>query len=164
MQNLAIITEGCIMKATKRSFLNLYIMKNCCVFDDSPKREKKSQHRFLKRAGFTDCHHLKPCQRGGQSISSNLLEMDAYRHDAWHLFFNNMTLDEIIIILSRSRVKNTQSIIPSFYDKVEIDEYRNNAWFLLFGDKSVEKIIRLLTRVRRFKNYQSLRLLIHEVA
>ena len=90
--------------------------------------------------------------------------MDAYRHDAWHLFFNNMTLDEIIIILSRSRFKNAQSIIPSFYDKVEIDEYRNNAWFLLFGDKSVEKIIRLLTRVRRFKNYQSLRLLIHEVA
>ncbi|HPI82684.1 MAG TPA: hypothetical protein PK122_05650, partial [Candidatus Paceibacterota bacterium] len=83
-------------------------MKSWCDYDLSPKREKKSQHRFLKRAGFTDCHHLKPCQRGGQSISSNLLEMDAYRHDAWHLFFNNMTLDEIIIILSGSRF-NTHS-------------------------------------------------------
>ncbi len=134
-----------------------------CDLNASPKREKKSQHRFLRRAGFRDCHHLKPCQRGGQSISSNLLEMDAYRHDAWHLFFNNMTLDEIIILLSGVRVKNTQSI--SFYDKVEVDEYRNNAWFLLFGHKSVEKIIRLLMRVRRFKNYQSsLSLIVHDVA
>jgi hypothetical protein len=75
-----------------------------------------------------------------------------------------MTLDEIIIILSGSRFNTHSSMAPTFYDKVEIDECRNNAWFLLFGDKSLEKIIRLLTRVRRFKNYQSLRLLIHEVA
>jgi hypothetical protein len=139
-------------------------MKDCCVFIDSPKREKKSQHRFLKRAGFADYHHLKPCQRGGQSISSNLLKMDAYRHDAWHLFFKNMTIDEIIILLSEIRFKNMQSIISSFYNKVGIDEYRNNAWFLLFEDKSMEKIIRLLIRVKRFKNYQSLKIITRSVA
>lgn len=139
-------------------------MKNCCVFNDTPKRKKKSQHKFIKRAGFSDYHHLKPCQRGGQSISSNLLRMDAYRHDAWHLFFKNMTLDEIIILLFGIRFKNIQSIISSFYNKVGIDECRNNAWFLLFGDQSIEKIIRLLIRVQRFKRYQSLKLITHGAA
>jgi len=90
--------------------------------------------------------------------------MDAYRHDAWHLFFKNMTIDEIIILLSGIRFKNMQSIISSFYNKVGIGEYRNNAWFLLFGDKNIEKIIRLLIRVKRFKNYQSLKLIIRSVA
>ena len=139
-------------------------MENCCVCNNTLKREKKSQHKFLERAGFSDYHHLKPCQRGGQSISSNLLRMDAYRHDAWHLFFKNMTLDEIIIFLFRIRPKNTPSIIFSFYNNGGIDVYRNNAWLLLFGDQSIEEIIRLLIRVKRFKRHQSLKLITHGAA
>lgn len=68
---------------------------------DKPKREKRSKHRFQKRAEFSDQHHLRPSSRGGTSVESNLILLDAYRHDAWHLLFKNLTLDEIITLLMR---------------------------------------------------------------
>lgn len=141
-------------------------MKNSCrcIYNVCLQRKPVKEHQFKERAGFSDYHHLKTRHRGGQSISSNLLRMDAYRHDAWHLFFKNRTLDEIIILLFGIRFKNIQSIISSFYNKVGIDECRNNAWFLLFGDQSIEKIIRLLIRVQRFKKYQSLKFTTHGAA
>jgi len=134
-------------------------MKNSCrcIYNVCSQRKKRKEHQFRERAGFSDYHHLKPCHRGGQSISSNLLRMDAYRHDAWHLFFKNMTLGEIIILLSGIKFKNTQAIIASFSHKIGIDETMNNAWFLLFNDKSIEKVINLLIRVDRIKKYQSMR-------
>lgn len=64
-------------------------------------RKKKCQHRFQKKAGWKDSHHLKPRSRGGQSIESNLLSIDAYKHDAWHLLFSNLTLEEVIELLQR---------------------------------------------------------------
>lgn len=79
--------------------------KNGCNYNKCPKREKHSQHQFKKRAGFKDEHHLKPSERGGESILSNLLILDAYRHDAWHLLFHNLTLDEIINLLIRVKVE-----------------------------------------------------------
>lgn len=133
-------------------------MKNsCCIYNKPPQRTKRREHQFKERAGFSDWHHLKPCRRGGESISSNLLRMDAYRHDAWHLFFRNMTLDEIINLLSRISFKNIQAIISSFSNKGGIDVCRNNAWYLLFKDQSIEKIIRLLIRVKRIKRHQSMK-------
>lgn len=64
-------------------------------------REKRRVHRFKKRAGFKDKHHLKPREQGGQTIDSNLLLIDAYRHDAIHLLFGGKSLDEIIALLQR---------------------------------------------------------------
>lgn len=65
------------------------------------KRKKACQHRFQERAGWKNKHHLKPRSRGGQSLDSNLITMDAYRHDAWHLLFSNLTLEEVIELLQR---------------------------------------------------------------
>lgn len=79
-------------------------------------RQLFKKHQFKKRAGFTDDHHLRPSSRGGQSIHSNLLRIDAYRHDAIHLLFGNHTLDEIIEILLRlRRIKNSQRIHKRIY-------------------------------------------------
>ena len=75
------------------------------------KKQRKSffTHKFLERAGWTDEHHLKPRSKGGQTLTSNLLKVDAYRHDAIHLLFGNKSLDEIIAILLRlQRIKKFQ--------------------------------------------------------
>lgn len=73
---------------------------------DKPKREKREVHKFKKKAGWNDRHHLKP---HGDTIPSNLLLIDAYKHDALHLLFGNKTLDEIIELLIRVRdIKETQ--------------------------------------------------------
>lgn len=134
-------------------------MKNSCrcIYNVCLQRKPVKEHQFKERAGFSDYHHLKTRHRGGQSISSNLLRMDAYRHDAWHLFFKHMTVGEVIILLSDIKFKNIQAIIASFSHKMGIDETMNNAWFLLFNDKSIEKIISLLVRVERIKKHQSMR-------
>jgi len=67
------------------------------------------EHKFKSKAGFTTEHHLKPRSRGGESIGSNLLLLDAYRHSAWHLLFNNMTLDEVISLLIKLKhIKESQ--------------------------------------------------------
>lgn len=55
------------------------------------------------RAGKNNRHHLRPKSRGGDALESNLLVMDMERHNAWHFLFKNMTLDEIINLLSRIR-------------------------------------------------------------
>lgn len=68
-----------------------------------------SVHRFQKRSGFFNDHHLKPRSRGGQDIGSNLFGLDEYRHSAWHLLFKNLTLDEIIALLIRvKQIKDKQ--------------------------------------------------------
>lgn len=70
-------------------------------------REKQKVHQFKKRAHALDEHHLTPRSRGGESIESNLSNLDLYRHDAWHLLFGDLTLDEIIMLLQRfKQVKN----------------------------------------------------------
>jgi hypothetical protein len=66
--------------------------------------------RIWQRAGKFNQHHLRPSSRGGQTISSNLIRMDINRHDAWHLLFNNLTLTEIIEILTRLKnIKKKQA-------------------------------------------------------
>lgn len=60
-------------------------------------RQKRCEHQFKKKAGFIDSHHLKP---GGSTIPSNLIALDVYRHDAWHLLFGNKSLNEIILLLN----------------------------------------------------------------
>lgn len=64
-------------------------------------REKRRIHCFKKRAGWKDKHHLKPKEKGGQSVDSNIIMLDAYRHSAWHLLFKNKSLDEVIHLLQR---------------------------------------------------------------
>jgi len=54
-------------------------------------------------------HHLKPKSRGGQGIESNLLWIKLDRHKAWHELFNNLTIKEVIALLTRvKRAKDNQ--------------------------------------------------------
>ena len=82
-------------------------------------RKPFKEHRFQKRAGFTDEHHLIPGSRGGQTIGSNLLKLDAYRHSAWHLLFGNKTLSEIIALLERLEYRKEYERMRYFYGDEE---------------------------------------------
>lgn len=112
-----------------------------CILNIHHKREKRCVHKFQKRAGFTDKHHLRP---GKETIPSNLLEMDAYRHDAWHFFFYCLTLNEVIYLL-RCLNRRKKSIFSN------MNEYEHDAWKLLFKNKTLTEVIDLLVRVKRIK-------------
>jgi hypothetical protein len=76
-----------------------------------PYREKRSVHKFKRRAGWQDIHHMTPKSKGGEDISSNRLSLDAYKHDAWHLIFKNLTIREVIELLERiERIKKNTSL------------------------------------------------------
>ena len=68
-------------------------------------RKKWSDHKFKHRAGWSDKHHLRPKSRGGSDRRYNKITLDAYRHDAYHLLFGNLSLDEVIELLTRLRDK-----------------------------------------------------------
>lgn len=56
-------------------------------------------------------HHLKPKSRGGQSLDSNLLDIDIERHNAWHQLWRNLTLEEVISLLIRlKRMKQSHHL------------------------------------------------------
>jgi len=72
-------------------------------------RQKRSEHKFKRRAGWLDTHHLRSQKRGGSSRKYNRIELDAYRHDAWHLLFDHLTLREVIELLERlEQIKESQ--------------------------------------------------------
>ena len=54
-----------------------------------------------ERCGEKNLHHLCPRSRGGSSLESNLLLIDKSKHNAWHLLFGTLTLDEIISLLQK---------------------------------------------------------------
>lgn len=76
------------------------------------KRNQKSRtvHQFKSRAGWTNRHHLKPRSRGGSDRTYNIIKLDAYRHDAYHLLFGNLTIDEVIELLIRLRDKKASQL------------------------------------------------------
>jgi len=61
-------------------------------------RGKRTEHGFATKKKACDHHHLIPRSKGGESIDSNLLKIDIYRHDAFHLLFKDRTIVEIISI------------------------------------------------------------------
>ena len=116
-------------------------------------REKHGVHEFKKRAGWKDDHHIELRSRGGSKIESNLLVMDAYRHDAWHLLFSNKTLGEIIGLFKL--VKSIKELLHSINSY-----YKHSAFYLLFGRKSLEEIIALLMKLQQLKRAQKVYLLL----
>jgi hypothetical protein len=111
-------------------------------------REKREIHKFEKRAGWTDDHHLElPCSRGGDKTASNILVMDAYRHDAWHLLFCNNTLNEVIGHFMF--VKSIKEFLHSINNY-----YKHSAFHLLFGHKTLNQIIELLLKLKQLKRAQ----------
>jgi len=54
-------------------------------------------------------HHIIPKSRGGKIHSENQFVMWNDRHEAWHLLFGEMTLDEIIETLQR--IKHAKSVL-----------------------------------------------------
>jgi hypothetical protein len=65
-----------------------------------------TKKRSLKRYRGRNYHHLTPRSRGGRDTKDNLLLTKTYRHQAWHILFDNRTLEEVIRLLIRlSRLK-----------------------------------------------------------
>jgi len=116
-----------------------------CFFSHKKEREKTSIHKFAKRAGFMDSHHLKP---GRDTINSNLLKMDLYRHDAWHLFFGRTMFDYVIELLEQIEKSTDKRIFIKF---LLSKPYGKNAWRLLFHNNTLFESIQLLKRVKRMK-------------
>jgi hypothetical protein len=111
-------------------------------------REKREIHEFKKRAGWTDDHHLElPRSEGGDKTASNILVMDAYRHDAWHLLFYNNTLSEVI--RQFMFVKSIKEFLYSINNY-----YKHSAFRLLFGSKTLNQIIELLLKLQQLKRAQ----------
>lgn len=108
------------------------------------KRIKIKDHKFQIRTMFFEDHHLTASERGGQSVNSNLLYLEAYRHTAIHYLFDNMTLCEIIDYLK------SLDFISDMYEK----EYSENAVYLLFGYMSLDEIIICLMRLRALKTFE----------
>jgi hypothetical protein len=81
------------------------------------RREKRKIHQFKHRAGYNDNHHLTPKCRGGESIRSNLLNMDCYKHDALHLLFGNRTLEEIIEFLQEIKRRKDKEYDDFFHNE-----------------------------------------------
>jgi hypothetical protein len=125
--------------------------KNGCL------RKKRKDHNFSKRAGSCDHHHDKPSSRGGESLDSNKILMDLYRHDAYHLLFKNRTINEIVFVLKQHRnVKSFMKAIDNYY--------KWQALKLLFpskkepeGYKTLTDIINLLERINRAKFNQKIK-------
>jgi hypothetical protein len=73
-------------------------------------KKPKCPPREWKRSDKFDDHHILARSRGGQSIESNLLYMNLRRHQAFHLLFNNLTLDEASELLKRvSNLKKSKA-------------------------------------------------------
>jgi hypothetical protein len=106
-------------------------------------------HKFNTRLGYNEGHHLLiPSGRGGETIMSNMFELDGYRHDAWHLLFPNKTLFEIICFFERGKnIHERLELLPN-------KKYREPAIHLLFGDKTLNEIIKLLQKVYKIKKSQ----------
>lgn len=104
-------------------------------------------HQFKIRSKECNEHHLTPSSRGGQSITSNLLRLERYRHLAWHYLFSNMTLDEIIVWLSS--IDSKKRICKKYYSKKAIK--------LLFNDMTLSEIIFCLKRISVSKYFQKIK-------
>jgi len=116
--------------------------------------EKEDIHQYRKRAGWKDSHHIrKPCSRGGETISSNLMKLDRYRHNAFHLLFDRKkkkTLNEIIESLKS--LKNDKKM---FFLGIK-NYHKHRAYYLLFKNKNLDEVVALLERVNRIKTAQQM--------
>jgi hypothetical protein len=124
-------------------------MEKDCILNNKFERKKYIEHGFKCRASFNDEHHLTPSSRGGQTISSNLLKIDAYRHDAIHLLFGNKTINEIIDLFNLIMSEFGKEIIPANLYMHDCNRY--NASILLFGNKTIVEVIKILERTRDIK-------------
>lgn len=106
-----------------------------------PMRKTSTMHP--RRNTFMTVHHLVAKTRNGTRKPSNCLRLWRDRHTAYHLLFNNDTLDEIISKLTQHPCKFTEYVITN--------KKRYQAYELLFRNKHVSEIIEILKRVRRIK-------------
>jgi hypothetical protein len=63
--------------------------------------KKKKKRKKTKRFTRITKHHLTPRCRGGANTFQNLLALNEKRHEAWHILFGVLTLDEVIAVLQR---------------------------------------------------------------
>lgn len=112
------------------------------------RRKKVNVHQFMEKAGCTDEHHLISRSKGGESLSSNLLRIDVYKHDAWHLLFGNKTIDEIVKLLKKFKdYKEFMRTINHYH--------KHRAYQRLLGKRTIEEAVVLMLRIKSIKKAQS---------
>lgn len=84
-------------------------------------------------------HHLTPRSRGGENLESNLILIKIERHNAWHRFWGNANLKEILFYLSHCSNKQFK---------------HNKDWQKIWGNKTTRKVIAILLRLQSIKSYQ----------
>lgn len=76
--------------------------------------EARGRHKFLRKAGWINFHHNVSHSKGGKTNKHNLIRLDAYKHDAYHLIFGNRSLEEAAELLLRLHsLKELQRFNPN---------------------------------------------------
>lgn len=113
------------------------------------KQNKRLVHPYF---GHMSKHHLVPKHRiytfYGEKVTipCNTIQLWRLRRDAWHILFQNKTLNEIIKYLQRKTS--------------DIYGYQTLTWKILFKQRNKKEVYELLLRVRRIirKKYAFLEL------
>lgn len=115
-------------------------------------------------------HHIIPKSRHGVKEPGNVLNLERSKHDAWHILFDNKTLDEIIHYLRRLQNEQEEKILDNRYSLrqrggvfvlpepkvgsfdpqgvLDFPAKKHFAWYSLFGNRNIEEAISCLELVR----------------
>ena len=63
---------------------------------------KKDERKRLGKLGLNR-HHWVNKSRGGKTSKKNISWLKVEKHRAWHILFKNLSLDEVIELLTRLR-------------------------------------------------------------
>jgi hypothetical protein len=105
------------------------------------KRKRKRKKIRHPQYGQLTNHHLIPRCRiksyygTSFTLPRNYIKLWRFRHDAWHVLFENKTLNEVIRYLKKKKSRTYG--------------YRGDAWSVLFRKKTWAEALALLKRARR---------------
>lgn len=100
-------------------------------------------------------HHITPTSRRGERIPENELHIYFNIHNAWHVLFGNLLIDEVVAIIKycwqdgQGKIREKYLIGESKKirrrGKTFIRDKRLSAWQTIFGDiRSADEVIRMI--------------------
>lgn len=95
-------------------------------------KKNKNHYRIPKReVRKITIHHLTPRCRGGNDLPSNISRLDEKKHQAWHILFGVMTLEEAILFLIRFLRLKKRKELNLFLEKSYCPNCVRDTYFLL---------------------------------
>lgn len=85
-------------------------------------------------------HHIIPISRGGKRIPENELKIDSQVHDAWHVLFGNLLVEEVITLIKYAWQEDSGRLKDKYLwgqvktIKGKEKDKRLFAWRTVFGD------------------------------